>query len=198
MTSMIEQTRRSLYECVSRIRKAGKHRKLTAELQDLLGEHLYHLENHNKSLDARLGEALGRVEIYGDAHGHQVKLTLEACRRERVLFDELHETRRKLAAAETYKQDCIDAERAADRMSEKIMQHESLISAQRQAIGRLFMLKTTMSRQIVDLVEENDILKMANKAAGDLLRGKDISIGFQVSEGMIFGGSGIAWLVKDQ
>lgn len=170
MTSKTEQTCRALYECVNRIRKAGKHRKLTAELQELLGEHLYGLENENKSLNTRLDEALGRIEIYGDAHRYQVKLTHEACCRERVLFDELYETRRKLAAAESYKQDCIDAEAAADRMTDQISQQKTLIAAQRQAIGQLYMLKATMSRQVLELVEENDILKMANRVAGEKLR----------------------------
>jgi len=170
MTNTIETTCRALYECISRIRKAGKHRKLTAELQERLGEHLYQLENENKSLKARLDEAHSRVDIYGDAHRYQVKLTHEACCRERVLFDELHETKRKLATAETYKQDCIDAEANADKMSERITIQKALIANQRQAIGQLYMTKGFMSKQIVKLVEELEVLKMANKVAGEALR----------------------------
>lgn len=169
MTSTIETTCRALYECISRIRKAGKHRKLTAELQERLGEHLYQLENENKSLKAGLDEALNQVDIYGDAHRYQVKLTHEACCRERALFDDLHETRRLLAIADS---DCGNAQEIVDRQKERIHQHKVLIAAQRQAIGQLYMLKGVMSRQITGLLEENDILKMANKAAGEELRSK--------------------------
>jgi hypothetical protein len=167
MTSKTEETCRALYECVSRIRKAGKHRKLTAELQERLGEHLYQLENVNKYLQARVEDAEGRVEIYGDAHRYQVKLTHEACCRERVLFDELFEANRKLAMADS---DCARAQEIVDQQKERISIQKVLIANQRQAIGQMHMLKSTMSRQITGLLEENDVLKMANKASGDLLR----------------------------
>lgn len=168
MTSTIETTCRALYECINRIRKAGKHRKLTAELQERLGEHLYQLENVNKYLQARLEEAEGRVEIYGDAHRYQVKLTHEACCRERVLFDDLHETKRKLAMADS---DCGHAQQVVDQQKERIHQQKVLIAAQRQAIGQVYMVKGVMSKQIVQLVEEVEVLKMANKVAGEELRG---------------------------
>lgn len=40
MTTEIEKTKRALYGCLDRIRRAGKHRKLTAEFEERLEEHL--------------------------------------------------------------------------------------------------------------------------------------------------------------
>lgn len=171
MTSKTEETCRALYECVSRIRKAGKHRKLTAELQELLGEHLHQLENENKTLKRFFEEASGQVKIYSDAHSYQLKLTHEACCRERVLFDELHETKRLLAIAD---RDCGQAQEIVDQQKERIHQQKVLIAAQRQAIGQMYMLRATMSRQITGLLEENDVLKMANRLAGEELRAEKL------------------------
>lgn len=40
MSKNTETTRRALYECLDRIRRAAKHRKLTLEFEGLLEEHL--------------------------------------------------------------------------------------------------------------------------------------------------------------
>lgn len=200
MTSKIEETKREMYRALAALKSGGRWllKKANAEaFESALEEHLEAsrqelaemtrlrkcfetlavdytkksvlLEDENKSLKSRLEEALERVDIYGDAHRHQVHLTHSACVRERVLFDDLHETKRNLAMADS---DCGHAQQVVDQQKERIHQQDVLIAAQRQAIGQLYMVKGVMSKQIVQLVEELDVLKMANKVAGEELLGR--------------------------
>jgi chromosome segregation ATPase len=50
MTTEIEKTKRALYGCLDRIRRAGKHRVLTAEFEERLEEHLEVLRQHENNL----------------------------------------------------------------------------------------------------------------------------------------------------
>lgn len=52
MTNEIEKTKRELYGCLDRIRRAAKHRALTAEFEERLKEHL---EALRKELDFQAG-----------------------------------------------------------------------------------------------------------------------------------------------
>lgn len=52
MTNVIERTKRDLYDCLDRIRRAAKHRALTAEFEERLEEHL---EALRKELDFQAG-----------------------------------------------------------------------------------------------------------------------------------------------
>lgn len=52
MTNEIEKTKRELYDCLDRIRRAAKHRALTAEFEERLEEHL---EALRKELDFQAG-----------------------------------------------------------------------------------------------------------------------------------------------
>lgn len=100
-----------------------------------------------------------------------------------------------------------NAEAFETALEEHLEEQRHLIERQRQAIADLYMSRRTLVSQVEQLSHELDVLKMANEAAGDLLRGKDISIGFRVTEDMrcepggffnFAGHGGIAWLVKDQ
>lgn len=63
----IEKTKRALYGCLDRIRRAGKHRKLTAEFEERLEEHFEELrkarvsftEKSDREIQRMHGEALG-------------------------------------------------------------------------------------------------------------------------------------------
>lgn len=59
-TNEIEKTKRALYACLDRIRRAGKHRKLTAEFEERLEEHLEQLRTELlrwKNSDKKSAEA---------------------------------------------------------------------------------------------------------------------------------------------
>ena len=190
-----EETQRQLHE-MTRLRECFERLAVDYTKESIS------LEDENKSLKAGLDEALGRVEIYGDAHRYQVKLTHEACCRERVLFDELHEARRKAAV---YVSDCRHAEKLADDRHDRIEELRKLVESQRKAYASLHQLKfgispaqdeanvlktkaealaiirgdgqasleavnRTLVAQVEELTRELDVLKEANKVAGEELR----------------------------
>lgn len=66
MTNEIEKTKRELYGCLDRIRRAGKHRVLTAEFEERLEEHLESLRKDASASHARIGELYSEVQQWKD------------------------------------------------------------------------------------------------------------------------------------
>lgn len=66
MTNEIEATKRELYGCLDRIRRAAKHRVLTAELEERLEEHLEALRKDASWSQARIGELYSEVQQWKD------------------------------------------------------------------------------------------------------------------------------------
>lgn len=66
MTTEIEKTKRALYGCLDRIRRAGKHRKLTAEFEERLEEHLEELRKEESAFQARIGELYSSRQQWED------------------------------------------------------------------------------------------------------------------------------------
>lgn len=168
MTSKIETTKREMYRALAALKAGGRWliKKANCEaFETALEEHLE--EVRRQILFAE--EAHKYNAVLWDAYELQKKLTHEACCRERQLTDHLAEETRLRVMAD---RDCGEAQQIVDEQKERIHQQKVLIAAQRQAIGQMYMLKSTMSRQIMDLVEELDVLKMANKVAGEELRNR--------------------------
>lgn len=66
MTNEIEKTKRDLYHCLDRIRRAAKHRVLTAEFEERLEEHLEALRKDASWSQARIGELYSEVQQWKD------------------------------------------------------------------------------------------------------------------------------------
>lgn len=66
MTNEIERTKRDLYDCLDRIRRAAKHRALTAEFEERLEEHLEALRKDASWSQARIGELYSEVQQWKD------------------------------------------------------------------------------------------------------------------------------------
>lgn len=162
----IEKTKRALYGCLDRIRRAGKHRKLTDEFEERLEEHLEVLRQHENNLSrnclAHL-ETAGqmrqerdqiqqRLHAVDHAHFEQSRRTGEMARQierledlNRIAGEELI---RAQGVARQYLDDCRSAEKHSDEFSEKLRdahavigQQEQLIVGQRLAIAELYMAK---------------------------------------------------------
>lgn len=66
MTNAIEKTKRALYDCLDRIRRAAKHRVLTAEFEERLEEHLEELRKDAALSQARIGELYSSRQQWQD------------------------------------------------------------------------------------------------------------------------------------
>lgn len=88
MTNAIEQTKRALYACLDKVRRAAKHRVLTAELEERLEEYLEELridrvrltENRRDDLERKLAamtedrdQILQRLHAIDHAYNEQSK-----------------------------------------------------------------------------------------------------------------------------
>ncbi len=171
MTSKIEETKREMYRALAALKSGGRWliKKANAEaFESALEEHL---EASRQTLGEKSVECDHFVRmntVLSDAYDRQKDLTHSACVEAREYWERAFHAERE---AKVYKADCISAEASADRLGERVHQQKVLIAAQRQAIGQLYMVKGVMSKQIVQLVEEVEVLKMANKVAGEELRG---------------------------
>lgn len=181
MTSKIESTKRQMFIALAKL-KAGGRWLLKKENADAFEAALEeHLEVTRQELQ-RLEWISNDNNIFRDAYWLQQKLTHEACCQERVLFDDLRESKRLLAMADS---DCGFAQELVDQQKAQILSQKVLIESQRQVIGRMYMVKGTMSRQIRQLLEEIEVLKMANEVVGELLRGREVSVGYPVTMSLV-------------
>jgi|GEM_PF-2721218 len=134
--SKIEQTRHDLYGALAKIRKAKKHPKATDALETALEEHLEELQRFEyPDLKRRLAE----MTKERDDCQERMRAVDEAYRKsQEALVIAGDELRRVQAVAK----DCLDAEKLADDLGEKlgaatavIGQQEQLIAGQRKAIA---------------------------------------------------------------
>ena len=132
----IEQTHRALYDALAKIRKAKKHPKATDALETALEEHLEELQRFEyPDLKRRLAE----MTKERDECQERMRAVDETYRKsQEALVIAGDELRRVQAVAK----DCLDAEKLADDLSEKlgaattvIGQQEQLIAGQRKAIA---------------------------------------------------------------
>lgn len=164
MTTEIEKTKRALYGCLDRIRRAGKHRRLTAEFEERLEEHLEetrklterlrgygqkYLSDASSMREERDG-IQGRLHAVDHAYfeqsqrnGEQAKQIEKLEELNRIAGEELI---RAQGMVREYGEDCRSAEKLSDDLSEKLThattvigQQEQLIVGQRLAIADLYM-----------------------------------------------------------
>lgn len=165
MTTEIEKTRAAMADCLDRVKRAGKHRVLTAELIERVNDHLEALndariqftEHRKDDLQSRLEKMTEeRDQIQGRLHaidhayheqslrsGEQAKEISSLYELNRIAGDELIRAQR---IARENLEDVRRAEKNSDDLHEKleaakrvISQDQILIAAQRLAIGELFM-----------------------------------------------------------
>lgn len=170
MTTEIEKTKRALYDCLDRIRRAGKHRVLTAEFEERMEEHLEVLRQHENNLKRNCLshlEAVGqmrqerdqiqqRLHAIDHAYNEQSKLA-GAQAREIERLNELNriageELIRVQGIARENLDDVRTAENLSDDLSEKLThattvigQQEQLIAGQRHAIAELYMARAGLN-----------------------------------------------------
>ncbi|MEG0064724.1 MAG: hypothetical protein RR740_08995 [Pseudomonas sp.] len=146
MTSMIETTRRAMYHCLDRMRRAGKHRKLTAEFEERLEEHLEELKSANQALALYLGEQKERIQELTELVGSQ-----------RKAYASLHQLKFGISPEQD----------AANVLKTKC---EALAIFRNDGQSNLEALNRTLVAQVEELTRELDLLKLANEIAGDELR----------------------------
>lgn len=153
MTTEIEKTKRELYGCLDRIRRAGKHRVLTAEFEERLEEHLEALRQDGEWMRKQLAtirqtnvdmqERLHAVDRayfeQSQRNGDQARQIEKLEELNRIAGEELI---RAQGMARQYDEDCRSAEKLSDDLSEKLTnattvigQQEQLIAGQRSAIA---------------------------------------------------------------
>jgi hypothetical protein len=181
MTSKIESTKREMYRALAALKAGGRWllKKANAEaFESALEEHLE--EVRRQILFAE--EAHKYNQVLWDSYHRQQKLTQDACCRERQLTDHLAEETRLRVMAD---KDCGQAQQIVDDQKDLISQQKELIAAQRQEIAKLFMTNQILVRQVETLAYEADLLKIANKVAGEELRlgGLNVVVDANVPEG---------------
>lgn len=165
MTNEIQITKGELYGCLDRMRRAGKHRVLTAELEERLEEHLEALRKEKEFLtchEAKVRQA--NTEIQERLHsvdrayfeqsqrnGEQARQIEKLEELNRIAGEELI---RVQGMVSQYREDCRSAEKLSDDFSEKLThattvigQQEQLIAGQRLAIKEMHA-ELTHSRAI--------------------------------------------------
>lgn len=136
MTSTIETTKRALFDCLERIKRAAKHRTLTAEFEERLEEHLEELrkdferkESLMKSYSQRIREHVDmRRELLKERD--EIQGRLHAVDRAYVVLDQANkvageELRKAQEQARQDREDTIRAVKVADAMTDKVRQFES-------------------------------------------------------------------------
>lgn len=159
MTTEIEKTKLALYGCLDRIRRAGKHRKLTAEFEERLEEHLEALRAELmrwKNSDKKSAEAaqFKQAEQKREREQHEdVERRLHLMTEERDQIQQrLHaidhayneqqkamgiageELIRVQGMARQYLDDCRSAEKMTDDLHEKLGHATTVIGQQEQLI----------------------------------------------------------------
>lgn len=143
MTNAIETTKRALFDCLERIKRAAKHRTLTAEFEERLEEHLEELRKDSSANQARIGELyssrqqwhdiavdrLANLSVMTDERD-QLQDRLHAVDRAYVVLDQANkvageELRKAQEQASQDREDTIRAVKVADAMTDKVRQFES-------------------------------------------------------------------------
>lgn len=149
----IEKTKRALYGCLDRIRRAGKHRKLTAEFEERLEEYLEALrldrvkftEVRNGDLERRLASMIEeRDQIQVRLHAIDYAYCEQSNRTEAMArtIENLQEANRIAGEelirvqgiARQHLDDCRDAEKLSDDLSDKLRDAQAVIVWQEQLI----------------------------------------------------------------
>lgn len=134
MTKNTETTRRALYECLDRIRRAGKHRKLTLEFEGLLEEHL-------EAITPKL-MMMFADELLAERNGLQARLhavdTAYAKSQEAlgVAGERIRELEPKVAG---YHGDAMTLRLERDRLIQENKDLDAVVRNQRQAYAELYM-----------------------------------------------------------
>lgn len=143
MTSTIETTKRALFDCLERIKRAAKHRTLTAEFEERLEEHLEELRKESEGNRRRVVELLKTSSVFGlmansryrrleamTKERDQLQERLHAVDRAYVVLDQANkvageELRKAQAQASQDREDTIRVVKVADAMTDKVRQFES-------------------------------------------------------------------------
>lgn len=157
-TNEIEKTKRALYGCLDRIRRAGKHRKLTAEFEERLEEHLEVLRLHENNLSRN---CLAHLETAGQMRQERDQIQqrlhaidhayLEQSQRngeQARQIEKLEEIamiagEELIAAQESSRKHAGEADKTRKQLSDAMV----LVRRQRAAIGHLFMRLTEQKEQ---------------------------------------------------
>lgn len=162
MTSTIETTKRALFDCLERIKRAAKHRTLTAEFEERLEEHLEELRKANSHALSIVGESLiqERDELQARLHAvdrayvvldqankvageefNQSQTNVRHWREEcgklqaRIKTFESGELYQKLQKeARQHLNDCREAEKLSDDLGEHLRDAQKVIGHQEQLI----------------------------------------------------------------
>lgn len=161
MTTEIEKTKRALYECLDRIRRAGKHRVLTAEFEERMEEYLEELrlsrvqftESRQNDLERRLAAKIEecdqvqqRLHAIDHAYNEQSKefdharsnmaeLAIHVGNLETANRVSGEELIRVQGIARQYLDDCRSAEKLSDEFSEKLTHATTVIGQQERLIA---------------------------------------------------------------
>lgn len=162
MTTEIEKTRRALYDCLDRVRRAGKHRKLTAEFEERLEEHLEEFRKLTERLRGYGQKYLADVTSMREERD-QIQLRLHAIdhaynEQQKAIGIAGEELIRVQDIARQYLDDCRSAEKLSDELDEKLRsaqavigQQEQLITGQRLAIADLYLAGRRVSSAVATL-----------------------------------------------
>lgn len=157
MSKNIETTRRALYECLDRIRRAGKHRKLTLEFEGLLEEHL-------EAITPKL-MMMFADELLAERNGLQARLhavdTAYAKSQESlgVAGDEIRALK---VDRDNWRDDAKLSDDRVDELLNKNRDLDAVVRNQRQAYAELYMQKNGGSQShILDLAKAKLLLAQA-------------------------------------
>ena len=134
MTKNTETTRRALYECLDRIRRAGKHRKLTLEFEERLEEHL-------EAITPKLMMAFAD-ELIAERNGLQARLHAidTAYAKSQEALGVAGEEVRRLQKDNSAQDMCIEQlETRVDELSKSNRDLDAVVRNQRQAYAELYM-----------------------------------------------------------
>lgn len=166
MTNEIEATKRLLFHCLDRIRRAGKHRVLTAEFEERLEEHLEALRKDASASQARIGELYSEVQQWKD---------IAEVRQESVERDQ--NDLMKMRQANTEIQERLHA---VDRA---FFEQSRLLMAQAQEIDRLKVAAQVAGECIQDTQTVNRSYQIEIKSLNQQLQARDETIGKLRAEG---------------
>lgn len=157
MTKNTETTRRALYECLDRIRRAAKHRKLTLEFEGLLEEYL-------ESITPKL-MMMFADELLAERNGLQARLHAvdTAYAKSQEALGVAGEEVRRLQKDNSAQDMCIEQlETRVDELSKSNRELDAVVRNQRQAYAELYMQKNGGSQShILDLAKAKLLLAQA-------------------------------------
>lgn len=158
MTKNTEITRRALYECLDRIRRAGKHRKLTLEFEERLEEHLEAITPKLMMMfsDELIGE---RNELQARLHA----VDTAYAKSQETLGVAGETIRYHEARIKEHNQHIGMLEARVDELNKSNRDLDAVVRNQRQAYAELYMQKNSGGGQshILDLAKAKLLLAQA-------------------------------------